>query len=85
MLHPDDASVESWITEGSGDKMRTDFANFESRVKKLSSFVNTTLKWRLMDRSPLKTRIHQDGRLVLLGDTCHPMLVCTVSSFQLTL
>ena len=31
MLHPDDGSVESWTEDGSGDKMRADFADFEPR------------------------------------------------------
>ena len=103
LLHPDDGSVESWTEEGSGDKMRADFADFEPRyvtlfglrrppvtvahhdgepseffghrVQKLLSFVKSTLKWRLMDRNPLPTWVHPKGRLVLLGDACHPMLV----------
>ena len=96
LIHPDDGSVESWTEEGSGDKMRADFADFEPRcvtirpsaitvviitaqlcsVQKLLSFVKSTLKWRLMDRKPLNTWVHPKGRLVLLGDSCHPMLVC---------
>ncbi|KAI0925362.1 hypothetical protein AcV7_005629 [Taiwanofungus camphoratus] len=74
MLHPDDGSVESWTAEGSADKMRADFADFEPRVQKLLSFVQSTLKWRLMARQPLETWIHPSGRVVLLGDSCHPML-----------
>lgn len=31
MLHPDDGSVESWSAEGSAEKMRHDFADFEPR------------------------------------------------------
>lgn len=27
-----------------------------------------------MDRQPLATWRHPDGRLILLGDSCHPML-----------
>jgi salicylate hydroxylase len=99
LLHPDNGSVESWTEEGSGDKMRADFADFEPRyvpvhrrrrnygrcthvssrpvssVQKLLSSVKSTLKWRLMDRKPLPTWVHRKGRLVLLGDACHPMLV----------
>jgi len=40
------------------------------------SFVESMLKWRLMDRKPLPTWVRPKGRLVLLGDACHPMLVC---------
>lgn len=28
-----------------------------------------------MDRAPLSTWVHRDGKLALLGDSCHPMLV----------
>ena len=31
MAHPDDGSVESWTAEGSAEKMRADFADFEPR------------------------------------------------------
>ncbi|RPD58173.1 FAD/NAD(P)-binding domain-containing protein [Lentinus tigrinus ALCF2SS1-7] len=74
LLHPDDESVESWTAEGSADKMRADFADYEPRVRKILSFVKSTLKWRLMDRKPLQTWIHPSYRVVLLGDACHPML-----------
>ncbi|KAI0347313.1 FAD/NAD(P)-binding domain-containing protein [Trametopsis cervina] len=74
LLHPDDGSVESWTAEGSADKMRADFADFEPRVQKLLSHVTSTLKWRLMDRQPLDTWVHKSGRVALLGDACHPML-----------
>ena len=48
------------------------------RVRKLLGFVQSTLKWRLMDRKPLDKWTHESGRVTLLGDACHPMLVgCT--------
>ena len=47
------------------------------RVQKLLSHVNSTLKWRLMDRQPLEKWVHSSGRVALLGDACHPMLVRT--------
>ncbi|OCH84483.1 FAD/NAD-P-binding domain-containing protein [Obba rivulosa] len=74
LAHPDDGSVESWTAKGSADKMRADFADFEPRVQKLLSFVDSTLKWRLMDRQPLETWVHPAGRVTLLGDACHAML-----------
>ncbi|KAI0808369.1 FAD/NAD(P)-binding domain-containing protein [Fomes fomentarius] len=74
LAHPDDGSVESWTAEGSADKMRTDFADYEPRVRKILGFVESTLKWRLMDRKPLKTWIHPSYHVILLGDACHPML-----------
>lgn len=40
------------------------------------------MKWKLMDRLPIPTWIHEKGRLVLLGDSCHPMLVSYPDFFQ---
>lgn len=42
------------------------------------ALVPSTLIWPLLDRAPLDTWIHRDGRIILLGDACHPMLVCSV-------
>ncbi|EED77516.1 predicted protein, partial [Postia placenta Mad-698-R] len=56
------------------NKMRAEFADFEPRVRKLLSFVDSTLKWRLMDRLPLAAWTHASRRVTLLGDACHPML-----------
>jgi len=54
---------------------RVCYSVLPSRVRKLLGFVRSTLKWRLMDRKPLDKWIHDSGRIVLLGDACHPMLV----------
>ena len=91
MCHPDDESRTAEAAEGSADKMRADFANWEPRcvflfaepsgltsfhrIQKLLHLVPTTLNWTLMDRAPLKTWVHKDGKVALLGDACHPMLV----------
>lgn len=44
------------------------------RLQKILSSVPSTLKWKLMDRKPLETWVHPSGKVVLLGDACHPML-----------
>ena len=46
-----------------------------NRVQKLLGFVQSTLKLRLMDRKSLGKWNHDSGRVTLLGDACHPMLV----------
>ncbi|KEP50186.1 FAD/NAD-binding domain protein [Rhizoctonia solani 123E] len=74
LLHPDDGATESWSAEGSGDNMRKDFEGWEPRVEKLLKMVPSTLKWALRDRLPLDTWIHKSNKVVLLGDSCHPML-----------
>ena len=56
-------------------KMKRSHMYSNDSVKKLLSHVRSTLKWRLMDRKPLERWVHKDGRVVLLGDACLPMLV----------
>jgi len=48
---------------------------FPDRIRKMLGFVQSTLKWRMIDREPLDKWIHDSGRVILLGDACHPMLV----------
>ncbi|EJC98356.1 FAD/NAD-binding domain-containing protein [Fomitiporia mediterranea MF3/22] len=74
MLHPDHGAEESYTAEGNADRMREDFADFEIRVRKLLKLIDRTLIWRIDERQPLKSWVHSSGRLVLLGDACHPML-----------
>ena len=46
-----------------------------ARLRKLQAMVTSVLKFRLVVRLPLKTWIHSGGRVALMGDSCHPMLV----------
>ncbi|KAI6115945.1 hypothetical protein F5141DRAFT_1290502 [Pisolithus sp. B1] len=66
--------AELWRIEESADRMKEEFVGWEPRIQKLLSLIPSTLKWKLMDRAPLETWIHEDGKLALLGDACHPML-----------
>lgn len=50
-----------------------------SSVVKLLGLVTSISHWRLMDHYPLETWLHGNGPVVLLGDACHPMLVCPVT------
>ncbi|KAI6132467.1 hypothetical protein EDD16DRAFT_1851712 [Pisolithus croceorrhizus] len=63
-----------WRIEESTDRMKEEFVGWEPRIQKLLSLIPSTLKWKLMDRAPLETWIHEDGKFALLGDACHPML-----------
>ncbi|CAE6436076.1 unnamed protein product [Rhizoctonia solani] len=79
LIHPDgrDGSapaVESWTAEGSIEEMRRDFSGWEPRIQKLIHLIPSALKWLLADREPLEKWVHDSGRVVLLGDSCHPML-----------
>lgn len=58
-------------------------AGMSVSVQKLLALVPSTLNWTLMDRAPLKTWIHKDGKVALLGDACHPMLVSVLSDLKI--
>ena len=59
------------------------YSMLPSSVRRLLGFVKSTLKWRLMDRKPLDKWIHDSGRIILLGDACHPMLVRHIADLVL--
>lgn len=76
MIHPDGAEggVESWTAAGNVEKMKETYKGWNIVVQKLLALIPSTLDWKLMDRDPLPSWIHKDGKLALLGDSCHPML-----------
>ncbi|KAG9101951.1 hypothetical protein FRC06_002463 [Ceratobasidium sp. 370] len=79
LLHPDgrDGSapaVESWTAMGRVDDMRKDFSGWEPRIEKMLQLVPSPLRWLLADREPLEKWVHDEGKVALLGDACHPML-----------
>ncbi|KAJ7460934.1 hypothetical protein B0H11DRAFT_1736272 [Mycena galericulata] len=74
MVHPDSREQESYTAEGSVKKMMADFEGWEPRVQKLLGLVSKTLIWPLLYREPLEKWVAPTGKVVLLGDACHPML-----------
>ncbi|KIM69526.1 hypothetical protein SCLCIDRAFT_12991 [Scleroderma citrinum Foug A] len=56
------------------DKIKAEYEGWEPRIQKLLSFIPSAIKWKLLDHAPLKSWVHRDGKLALLGDSCHPML-----------
>jgi len=67
------------MTLSHGEKYRTILGELCStlpgRARKLLGLVQSTLRMRLLDRKPLSKWIHDSGRVILLGDACHPMVV----------
>ncbi len=61
---------DSWLPS-SRDEMREAFAGWHPGVQALIDATTEVTKWPLMDRDPLP--LWSRGRLVLLGDACHPM------------
>jgi len=62
---------ESWSAKGDLTEMRTAFADFHSDVRAVLNAAPEVYKWGIFERDPLPT--WRKGRIVLLGDACHPM------------
>ncbi|KAJ4000374.1 FAD/NAD-P-binding domain-containing protein [Lentinula boryana] len=74
LVKPGDGHSYSWTAEGDLKEMRDGFNEWDPCVQKLLSKADSVLESRLLICKPLETWIHGSGRVVLLGDSCHPML-----------
>lgn len=63
---------ESWREEGDVDELKRVFADWHPEVRELIKAASSTFLWALNGRDELPT--WHKGRVVLLGDACHPML-----------
>jgi salicylate hydroxylase len=66
--------VESWSERGNPDELRAAFAGWNATVTSTLAAVKpeACYRWALLDRPPLPS--WSGGRMVLLGDACHPTL-----------
>jgi 2-polyprenyl-6-methoxyphenol hydroxylase-like FAD-dependent oxidoreductase len=62
---------ESWSTKGNLDELRSAFSDFHPDVRAVLAAAPEVHKWGIFERDPLPT--WSRGRVVLLGDSCHPM------------
>jgi 2-polyprenyl-6-methoxyphenol hydroxylase-like FAD-dependent oxidoreductase len=62
---------ESWSTKGDVRELRKAFADFHPDVRHVLDACPEVYKWALLERDPLPRWC--EGRVVLLGDACHPM------------
>lgn len=65
-------TAEGWSAPDDPDRLRHAFAGWGGDVGTLLGTVEECFVWGLFDHAPLPR--WTDGRLVLLGDACHPML-----------
>ncbi|KAJ4489914.1 hypothetical protein J3R30DRAFT_3417294 [Lentinula aciculospora] len=72
----DEKATYSWTAKSDTNGLRTQFAGWEPRIGKLLALIRSPyiLKYKLMDCAPLTSWVHQQGRVALVGDACHPML-----------
>ncbi|MBU1286547.1 MAG: FAD-dependent monooxygenase [Alphaproteobacteria bacterium] len=72
VVEHDGWEVESWSGEGLLEDALADFAGWHPVILKMIRKADVLNRWALFDR-PSLPRWH-DGRVVLMGDACHPML-----------
>jgi salicylate hydroxylase/6-hydroxynicotinate 3-monooxygenase len=62
---------ESWSMKGDLADMRNAFLSFHTEVQRILAAAPEVHKWAIYERDPLPG--WSKGRVVLLGDACHPM------------
>ncbi|MEA2968968.1 MAG: 6-hydroxynicotinate 3-monooxygenase [Alphaproteobacteria bacterium] len=67
-----DFKIESWSARGDLDQMRAAFTGFHPQARVILDACPEVRKWALVERDPLVR--WSEGRIVLIGDACHPML-----------
>ena len=68
----DEPGDESWTSIGAREQALKDFKGWNPVVQRIIDEAPLLMRWSLYDRPELAK--WQDGRVVLLGDACHPML-----------
>ena len=64
--------LESWTAQGSREDALKDFRRWHPSVTSILEKAEILHRWALYDREDLPK--WHDGRVVLMGDACHPML-----------
>jgi 2-polyprenyl-6-methoxyphenol hydroxylase-like FAD-dependent oxidoreductase len=62
---------ESWSAKGDVKELRAAYEGFHADVRGVLEACPDCHKWAILEREPLPR--WSDGRIVLLGDACHPM------------
>jgi salicylate hydroxylase/6-hydroxynicotinate 3-monooxygenase len=62
---------ESWSAKGDVQELRQEYEGFHPDVRAVLAACPDCHKWAILEREPLPR--WSDGRVVLLGDACHPM------------
>jgi salicylate hydroxylase/6-hydroxynicotinate 3-monooxygenase len=62
---------ESWSAKGDIEELRAAYQGFHPEVRNVLESCPDCHKWAILEREPLPT--WSQGRVVLVGDACHPM------------
>jgi salicylate hydroxylase/6-hydroxynicotinate 3-monooxygenase len=76
-------TAESWSTRGDLGELQTAFADFHPEVRAVLEAAPEVHKWGIFERDPLPR--WSRGRVVLLGDACHPMTPYMASGASMAL
>jgi salicylate hydroxylase/6-hydroxynicotinate 3-monooxygenase len=76
-------SKESWSTKGDLKELQAAFSDFHPDVRAVLAAAPEVHKWGIFERDPLPT--WSRGRVVLLGDACHPMTPYMASGASMAL
>jgi salicylate hydroxylase/6-hydroxynicotinate 3-monooxygenase len=66
-----DWTDESWSQTGDMNELRSAFSGFHEDVRAFLDACPVSHKWAIVERDPMPR--WSSGRVVLLGDSCHPM------------
>lgn len=66
--------LDEWRSETDNAHLVARFGDWCSPVRKLCALTQGFLKWKLADFDSLDSWVHEQGKVVLLGDACHPMM-----------
>ncbi|KAI8937487.1 hypothetical protein NX059_005205 [Plenodomus lindquistii] len=74
LLVPDDLEEGVARTEGDTQEMKKLFEGWDPVLTQFLGCVDKVDKWKLMHREEMESWINPQNNLVLIGDSCHPML-----------
>ncbi len=72
IVEDDHWTSESWTEQGTKEQALADFKGWHPILLNMIERADAHYRWALFDRDPLPK--WNDGRAVLLGDSCHPTL-----------
>ncbi|OQE08477.1 hypothetical protein PENVUL_c009G05272 [Penicillium vulpinum] len=72
LSHPDDSDPSTWDQANTLSDMRREFQGWDSRLEKIISLIEKTIKWPLISGVPLSRWVN--GKVLILGDAAHAML-----------
>ena len=74
LLCPDDLPEQASRSAASTEEMRKMFADWDPILTRFLDCVDDVDKWKLMHREEMHSWTNPEKDIVLIGDSCHPML-----------